>query len=170
MPISLMYSENIPIPKGDDIIIFRNKRDGQKYYKKWNDSIVKLDKDGDIYFIHEKKIGNITNITGEDAQGFYTDKGFGLIFSNATHSSKTVYVSSGGGGGNSSSNNGGSLQEGYIYIGNSNNKAVGVEMSGDITISNNGVTEIGDGKVDYDTLDDEIQLAIITSFMYLTNN
>jgi hypothetical protein len=39
------------------------------------------------------------------------------------------------------------LQNGNIYIGDVNNKAVSVPMTGDVTITNTGITAIGSGKV-----------------------
>ena len=41
-----------------------------------------------------------------------------------------------------------SLTDGYIFIGNSSNIATGVAMSGDVTISNAGLTTIADNSVD----------------------
>jgi len=44
------------------------------------------------------------------------------------------------------------LNNGMIFVGNSSNNAVGVTVSGDVTINNSGVTTIGIGKITNDML------------------
>lgn len=97
MPKALLYSQDVPIPQGNDISLFRNKRDGLPYYKKWNDAIVKLTHDGDVYYIQENRVTKIINYTGEQFEVFLTDdKGLAIVFYNATH--QTIVADGGGGG------------------------------------------------------------------------
>lgn len=63
-----------------------------------------------------------------------------------------------------------SLDAGKILVGNNSNVATPRTVTGDIALDSVGVASINDGAVTYDKLDDEGELAIISSFRFLTNN
>lgn len=80
----LYRQENVPIPPRGEIIVFRSLRDGFRYYKKSDGTVVKLVSagNGDTYILPPSvSVNNIVNATGDTLRAFQTESGFALSFS-----------------------------------------------------------------------------------------
>jgi len=62
------------------------------------------------------------------------------------------------------------LTNGHIFVGNANNIATDVAMSGDTTIDNLGAVTIGPNKVTYTKVYNGLQLAEIAAMRFLSRN
>lgn len=77
------YPENVPIPLKGDVILFRNKKDGFRYLKRSDGSLIRLTNNGngESYLFPVKISGRIINMTGDNIQGpFETDQGLIISF------------------------------------------------------------------------------------------
>lgn len=71
------YPHEVIVPQPGEIIIFRNKNNGHRYYKRSDDSIVKMDDElnGETFNIYEKNISSVINDTEDIMDILDTDDG-----------------------------------------------------------------------------------------------
>lgn len=77
--IHQLYPNQVKIPPAGELVIFRNREDGFRYYKKTDNRIVKMEDEGngETFNLYEKNIHWVSNLT-EDRMDFLDTDGSGI--------------------------------------------------------------------------------------------
>lgn len=93
--MKLFNSEEVPIPKYGEVLLFRNKQDGFIYYKIHNGNIKLPEFLNGIYFIPDRSIVRTINYTEDQLESTVISSGILIRF----YTIPTIVVSGTGGGG-----------------------------------------------------------------------